>query len=68
MEDVGIGILRPFCKFCCQFGIFYGYSVYFSSFGMLYQEKSGNPVRHHQRFLGFPGIGRRRVRCILNWL
>jgi hypothetical protein len=25
------------------FGIFYGYLVYFSRFGMLYQEKSGNP-------------------------
>jgi hypothetical protein len=24
------------------FGIFYGYLVYFSRFGMLYQEKSGN--------------------------
>jgi hypothetical protein len=24
-------------------GIFYGYLVYFSRFGMLYQEKSGNP-------------------------
>jgi hypothetical protein len=26
------------------FGIFYGYLVYFPRFGMLYQEKSGNPV------------------------
>jgi hypothetical protein len=26
------------------FGIFYGYLVYFSRFGTLYQEKSGNPV------------------------
>jgi hypothetical protein len=25
------------------FGIFYGYLVYFSRFGILYQEKSGNP-------------------------
>jgi hypothetical protein len=25
------------------FGIFYGYLAYFSRFGMLYQEKSGNP-------------------------
>jgi hypothetical protein len=25
------------------FGTFYGYLVYFSRFGMLYQEKSGNP-------------------------
>jgi hypothetical protein len=29
--------LWPFC-------IFYGYLVYFSRLGMLYQEKSGNPV------------------------
>jgi hypothetical protein len=25
------------------FGTFYGYLVHFSRFGMLYQEKSGNP-------------------------
>jgi hypothetical protein len=25
------------------FGIFYGYLLYFSQFGVLYQEKSGNP-------------------------
>jgi hypothetical protein len=25
------------------FGMSYGYLVYFSRFGMLYQEKSGNP-------------------------
>jgi hypothetical protein len=30
-------ILRPF-------EIFYGYLVYLSCFGMLYQEKSGNPA------------------------
>jgi hypothetical protein len=28
------------------FGIFLGYLVYFSRFGMLRQEKSGNPVKH----------------------
>jgi hypothetical protein len=28
------------------FGTFYGYFVYFSRFGMLYQGKSGNPGRH----------------------
>jgi hypothetical protein len=33
-------ILRPFSKFCA----FYYHLVYFSRFGMLYQEKSGNPV------------------------
>jgi hypothetical protein len=52
MEDVGIPIIRPF-------GLFHGYLVYFvaiwhilllficiyfSRFGMLYQEKSGNPA------------------------
>jgi hypothetical protein len=26
------------------FGIFYDYLVHFSRFGMLYQEKSGNPA------------------------
>jgi hypothetical protein len=44
IEDVGcfyvqlvlLAILWPF-------GIFYGYLVYCSRFGMLYQEKSGNP-------------------------
>jgi hypothetical protein len=30
-------ILRPF-------SVFYGHLVYFFSFGMLYQEKSGNPA------------------------
>jgi hypothetical protein len=37
------------------FGIFYGYLVYFSPvFGMLYQEKSGNPgqPRNQQQRLG----------------
>jgi hypothetical protein len=28
-----------------QFGVFVGYLVYFSRFGMLHQEKSGNPVQ-----------------------
>jgi hypothetical protein len=26
------------------FGTFYGYLVYFSRFGMMYEEKSGNPA------------------------
>jgi hypothetical protein len=47
-EDVGVltdilSILRQFDILCGHFGIFYGYLVYFSRFGMLYQEKSGNP-------------------------
>jgi hypothetical protein len=48
----------------CSFGLFYGYFVYcvaiwhiyfmfiwyiFSCFGMLYSEKSGNPVREHSK-------------------
>jgi hypothetical protein len=46
MEDVGIfygllvyltGILWPFCIFC-------GNLVYFPNFGILYQEKSGEPA------------------------
>jgi hypothetical protein len=45
MEDVGIiydiwSILLPFVYFM----IIWGNSVYFFHFGMLYQEKSGNPV------------------------
>jgi hypothetical protein len=44
MEDVGIfmpimSILRPFSIFCG----FYVHLVYFSRFGMLYEERSGNP-------------------------
>jgi hypothetical protein len=33
--------LRPLGLFCG----FYGHLVYFSRFGMLYEEKSGNPAR-----------------------
>jgi hypothetical protein len=35
-------ILLPFGIVCDLFGIFYEYFI-FSRFGMLYQEKSGNP-------------------------
>jgi hypothetical protein len=31
---------------CWLFGIFVGYWVYFSRFGILHQEKSGNPDLH----------------------
>jgi hypothetical protein len=49
MEDVGIlyGDLVHFTANWCilwPFCIFYGYLVLFSHFGMLHQEKSGNPV------------------------
>jgi hypothetical protein len=40
MENVGIHILQPF-------GIVCGHLVYFSRFGMFYQEKSGNPVNEN---------------------
>jgi hypothetical protein len=48
MEDVGIfyGHLVHFTVFCYilwTFGIVRGNLVYFSRFGILYQEKSGNP-------------------------
>jgi hypothetical protein len=48
MEDVGIfyGHLVHFMVFCYilwKFGIVRGNLVYISSFGILYQEKSGNP-------------------------
>jgi polyferredoxin len=31
----------------CPFGTFYGNLVYFSRFGMLYRDKSGNPGREN---------------------
>jgi hypothetical protein len=37
-------ILRPF-------GIFYGHLEYFSRFGVLYEEKSGNPAPQPDRYL-----------------
>jgi hypothetical protein len=51
MEDVGIfyGHLVHYTVFCYilrNFGIVCGNLVYFSGFGILYQEKSGNPVTH----------------------
>jgi hypothetical protein len=57
MEGVGIlyihmtiwSILRPFdIPILCPLGIF-GNLGYFSCFGMLYQEKSGNPVCMHEK-------------------
>jgi hypothetical protein len=38
-------ILRSFVIFLWTFCIVRGNLVYFSHFGILYQEKSGNPVR-----------------------
>jgi hypothetical protein len=48
MEDVGIfyGHLVHFTDFCYilwTFGIVCGNLIYFSRFGILYEEKSGNP-------------------------
>jgi hypothetical protein len=48
MEDVGIFMaiwsnFRTFWYILCHFGIIYGHLVYFSSFGIIYHEKSGNP-------------------------
>jgi hypothetical protein len=37
-------ILRSVCYILLTFGIVCGNLVYFSRFGILYQEKSGNPV------------------------
>jgi hypothetical protein len=39
-----------------QFGIFYGYLLNFSFFGMLYQEKSCNPAAKTE-FRGISDIG-----------
>jgi hypothetical protein len=49
-------ILRPL--FVWPFGIFYDTLVYFSRFGMLYHEKSGNPdVDHVAKAKSlFPGL------------
>jgi hypothetical protein len=43
-EDVGIGILGPFGKFSVHLGYFAVNWYIFPYFGMLYQEKSGNPA------------------------
>jgi hypothetical protein len=55
MEDVGLFYGHGMYIYChsvycvlfwyilLPFGIFHGYLVYFSRFGMLYQHKSGNP-------------------------
>jgi hypothetical protein len=49
MEVVGIFLaiwstyLTAIWVFWWPFGVFYGRFVYFSGFGMLYREKSGNP-------------------------
>jgi hypothetical protein len=53
LEGLGIENLGIFYDHCTYFGvlwfilwplhIFWGYLVYFTSFSMLYQEKSGNP-------------------------
>jgi hypothetical protein len=59
MEDVRIfnGHLVHFTVFCYiiwTFGVVRGNLVYFSRFGILYQEKSGNP--------GFPNVGKKITR------
>jgi hypothetical protein len=48
MGDVGIFYVKVahftvFCYILCTFGTVRGNLVYFSRFGILYQEKSGNP-------------------------
>jgi hypothetical protein len=48
MEDASIFYdhlvyFMPILYVLWTFGVFYGYFVYFSRFGMLYQEKAGNP-------------------------
>jgi hypothetical protein len=58
IEDVGT-IYGPLVYFTSiwyilwSFGIFYGYLEYFSRFGKLYQEKSGNPDRWDEGYYGF---------------
>jgi hypothetical protein len=53
MEDVGISYghfvyFTAIWHILWPFGKFYGYSVHFSSFGTLYQEKSGNPAENQR--------------------
>jgi hypothetical protein len=55
MEDVVLlyGILVYFSAIwyiLWPFGIFYGYLVYFLRFGLLHQEKSGNPGENYYFF------------------
>jgi hypothetical protein len=50
MEDVGVFCrhlvhFRFYCYILWTFGIVRGNLAYYSSFGILYQEKSGNPDR-----------------------
>jgi hypothetical protein len=57
MEDVGIfyGHLVHFTVFwyiLLTFGIFCGNLLYFSRFGILYREKSGNPDMYKSRSVG----------------
>jgi hypothetical protein len=52
MEDVGIFYVHlvyftDIYYILWPFGTFYGCLVYFSRFGMLYKEKSGNPGLGH---------------------
>jgi hypothetical protein len=50
MEDVGtfydrLVYFTTIWYILWPFGIFYGHLVYFSHFGLLYYEKSGNPAQ-----------------------
>jgi hypothetical protein len=54
-------ILQSFVIFYWTFGIVHGNLVYISRFGILYQEKSGNPDRIRQRRLG------REIESNLGW-
>jgi hypothetical protein len=50
MEDISIFhgslvYLQAIWYYLWPFGIFYGHLVYFSRFGILHQEKSGNPAK-----------------------
>jgi hypothetical protein len=41
--------MAVWCMFYVPFGIFVDHLVYFSRFGMLYQDKSGNPAFDRSR-------------------
>jgi hypothetical protein len=67
MEGVGIFYAHlvhftVFCYILWTFGIVCGNWYIFSSFGILYQEKSGNPGRKCDRADVVEQISRRRMR------
>jgi hypothetical protein len=54
MEDTYIlGYFMAICSIFRQFGIFCGHLVYFHCFGIMYDEKSGNPALETKKLFIF---------------